>query len=102
MECPHKAFDANVQVMRFDDDHAIATVRIICKDCCVPVKFIGLPDGISLETASCSASGVLAHLAFEMYQPEPKHNSKEEDFYGTGKTPDKPTMAQPGSEEKKK
>lgn len=101
MGCEHKNFDATVNVMRLgEEEKSIASVRIICKDCGVPASFVGLPDGISLERASCSALGTIAHLAFEMFKVEQSHLS-ETDFYGQGKKPDRPTQGLPGSEEKK-
>ncbi len=64
--CEHKEFDATVNVMRFDENKALAMVRIVCKECRQPLKSIGLPEGISLETATCAASGTVTNLAMQV------------------------------------
>lgn len=62
--CKHKNFDANVEVSRLEDiGRFTADVRIHCRDCGVPMRFIGLPAGVDLNGAAVSADATEARLA---------------------------------------
>ncbi len=63
-KCEHNNFIADVQVDRIEDVGRFnADVRIHCKDCGVPFRFIGLPYGVDLNGATVSVDGTEARLA---------------------------------------
>lgn len=67
-KCEHKAFDASVMVNRLEDgkgavERFIADVRIVCAECGLPFRFIGLPAGVDLNGASTSVDATEAKLA---------------------------------------
>jgi len=62
--CQHADFIANVAVNRLEDSGRFsADVRIQCKDCGIPFRFIGLPAGLDLNGAATSADATEARLA---------------------------------------
>jgi hypothetical protein len=62
--CEHKDFEASVDVHRLvDSGRFSADVRITCKECGVPMRFIGLPAGVDLNGAATSVDGTEARLA---------------------------------------
>jgi hypothetical protein len=63
-KCPHNKFDCNVQVNRLEDiGRFSADVTIRCEDCGTPMKFLGLPLGLDLNSAAVSFDGTEARLA---------------------------------------
>jgi hypothetical protein len=60
MNCPHMNFDANVDVSRITEGVGgpvvrwSADVRIACRDCGTPMRFIGLPAGLDLNSPTVS------------------------------------------------
>lgn len=64
MGCKHENFAAQVDVTRLEDiGRFTADVRIECVDCGVPMRFIGLPAGVSLNGAAVSIDATEARLA---------------------------------------
>lgn len=64
MKCTHEDFEAWVDVHRLIDSGRFqADVRIKCKACGVPFRFIGLPAGLDLDGAATSADATEARLA---------------------------------------
>lgn len=64
MACKHENFDASVAVNRLEDcGRLTADVRIKCRDCGVPMRFIGLPAGVDLNGAAVSIEATEARLA---------------------------------------
>lgn len=64
MSCEHKDFDAWVDVNRLEDSRRFcADIRIKCRECGEPFRFLGLPAGLDLNGASVSVDGTEAHLA---------------------------------------
>lgn len=64
MSCKHEEFEAWVDVNRLQDSGRFcADVRIKCKGCKEPFRFLGLPAGLDLNGASVSVDGTEAHLA---------------------------------------
>lgn len=64
MTCKHMEFSANVAVNRFEDSGGfMADVRICCKDCGQPFRFLGLPMGLHFGGATVGADGTEARLA---------------------------------------
>lgn len=64
MNCEHEIFDAFVDVNRLKDSGRFcADVRIKCRQCGEPFRFLGLPAGLDLNGASVSVDGTEAHLA---------------------------------------
>lgn len=64
MTCKHENFDASVSVARLEDvGRFMAEIRITCKDCGVPMQFMGLEPGINLEGATVSLDGLQANIA---------------------------------------
>ena len=62
--CKHMDFDAAVKVARLEDSgRFIAELRIVCKECGVPMQFMGLQPGLNLDGATVSLDGLEANLA---------------------------------------
>jgi hypothetical protein len=62
--CKHKEFDATVDVNRLEDTERFCTdVRITCRQCQMPFRFIGLPAGLYLNGAATSVDATEARLA---------------------------------------
>lgn len=63
-KCEHRVFDAEVDVTRLEDTGRFtADVRIKCKHCGLPFRFIGLPAGCDLNGAATSVDATEARLA---------------------------------------
>lgn len=61
--CEHRAFTASVSVVRLEDvGRFVAEVRITCKECGVPMQFLGLDYGYNIDGANVSADGLEARL----------------------------------------
>lgn len=64
MKCEHKDFAATVEVNRLEDTGRFtAEVRIVCTECQVPMRFIGLPYGVDLNGAAVSVDGTEGRFA---------------------------------------
>ena len=69
MNCEHNDFFATVNVGRIQRGEGgpvyrySADVRIVCTQCGVPMRFIGLPAGVDLNGAAVSIDGTEARLA---------------------------------------
>lgn len=62
--CEHKNFDAEVDVTRLEDSGRFqADVRIRCRDCGKPFRFIGLPAGLDLNGAATSVDATEGRFA---------------------------------------
>ena len=63
-QCQHEEFHANVEVTRLSDTGRFtADVRIKCKVCDLPFRFIGLPAGLDLNGAATNPDATEARLA---------------------------------------
>jgi hypothetical protein len=63
-QCQHEDFEAAVDVHRLEDSGRFqADVRINCKECGLPFRFIGLPAGLDLNGAATSADATEARLS---------------------------------------
>jgi hypothetical protein len=68
MSCRHENFNANVSIGRLTNkdgnaDRFQAEIRVNCIDCGEPFKFLGLPTGLDLNSASVSVDGFEARMA---------------------------------------
>lgn len=64
MNCQHENFDANVRVNRLlDSGRFSADIKIKCRECGEPFRFLGLPTGLDLNGAAVSADGTEARMA---------------------------------------
>lgn len=64
VKCDHPEFEASVEVSRLvDSGRFAADVRIHCRKCLVPMRFIGLPAGLDLNGAAVSLDATEARLA---------------------------------------
>lgn len=64
MTCEHREFDAFVEVNRIEDvGRFSADLRIRCRECGIPFRFIGLPAGVDLNGAAVSVDATEARLA---------------------------------------
>jgi hypothetical protein len=62
-KCHHHVFDAQVEVNRIEDiGRFTADVRITCRECGVPMRFLGLPLGLDYNSATVSFDGLEARL----------------------------------------
>lgn len=62
--CQHMNFDADVTVNRIEDTGRFnADVKIVCADCKVPFRFIGLPTGLDMNGAAVSVDGCEGRFA---------------------------------------
>jgi len=62
--CPHEDFHAEVDVHRLIDTGRFqADVRIRCKQCLTPFRFIGLPCGLDLNGAAVNPDGTEGRFA---------------------------------------
>lgn len=63
MTCKHESFDANVRVARIEDTgRFMAEIRITCRDCLVPMQFMGLQPGLNFDGATVSLDGLEANI----------------------------------------
>lgn len=63
MPCEHKSFDANVAINRIEDaGRFVADVTIMCVECGVPFRFLGLPLGLDYNSATVSFDGCEVRL----------------------------------------
>lgn len=72
-DCPHDQFSADVQVVKFGPETALALVKIKCSGCGQWVQFSGVETGMSLECPSKSKDGTLAHLPLTLTSPTHEH-----------------------------
>jgi hypothetical protein len=90
MACEHKDFEANVTVFRLEDTGRFtADVRIRCKECSEPFRFLGIQAGVSPYEPCVSIDGLElrapiepqgtptlhSHARFEMPPMAPKADS---------------------------
>ncbi|MFK8398124.1 hypothetical protein M2D07_006385 [Pseudomonas sp. BGr12] len=63
MACKHNNFDAAVGVARIEDKgRFMAEIRISCRDCGVPMQFMGLTPGLNYDGANVSLDGLEANI----------------------------------------
>lgn len=63
-KCKHMNFVADVAVNRLEDSGRFsADIKINCKECGEPFRFLGLPVGLDLNGACVSVDGTEARLA---------------------------------------
>ena len=64
MACEHTDFEANVAVARINDTgRFMADVTVKCAGCGTPMKFLGLPLGLDMNSATVNFDGTEARLA---------------------------------------
>lgn len=57
--CSHNIFDCSVIVSRLEDILGFsADIRITCRDCGTPFRFIGVPGGFSMREPMASPGGI--------------------------------------------
>lgn len=62
-KCQHENFDAAVAVTRIvDKGRFLAEIKIKCRDCGVPMQFMGLNEGLNYNQASVSLDGLEARI----------------------------------------
>lgn len=74
MSCEHMNFDAAVRVARIEDKgRFMAEIRITCRDCGIPMQFMGLTPGYSISGAHVSLDGLEANIGIfpDGSQPNP-------------------------------
>lgn len=63
MSCKHENFEAHVAVARIEDKgRFMADVSIKCRDCGVPMQFMGLEPGMDYNGARVSLDGLEARM----------------------------------------
>lgn len=63
-KCEHLIFDAFVEVNRIiDTGRFTADVKICCRDCGRPMRFLGLPIGLDMNGAAISPDGTEGRFA---------------------------------------
>ena len=63
-KCRHESFACVVAVNRLEDTGRFnADVRIVCDQCQMPFRFIGLPYGLDLNGAAVSPDGTEGRFA---------------------------------------
>lgn len=66
VRCEHKEFAASVAVGRFEDTgRFMADVRVQCKECGLPFRFVGVPAGISWDRPAVSIDNTELHAPIE-------------------------------------
>ena len=61
--CEHRNFEAEVRVARIEDKgRFMAEIKIHCRDCGVPMQFMGLPPGLNFNGATVSRDGLEANI----------------------------------------
>jgi len=64
MTCKHLNFNVHSTVNRIEDVGRFSVdVRVVCGDCGVPFRFIGLPAGLDLNGATVSADATEGRFA---------------------------------------
>jgi hypothetical protein len=63
-ECEHKEFVCSVAVNRMEDiGRFMADVKVSCKQCSEPFRFVGLQAGMDVDGVTVSPDGLTATLA---------------------------------------
>ena len=63
-KCKHESFAVSALVNRLEDIGRFQLdLRVVCEQCSTPFRFIGLPGGVDLNGASCSADGMEGRFA---------------------------------------
>lgn len=63
MVCKHNSFDAQVRVARIEDaGRFMAEIQISCRECGVPMQFMGLTPGLNYDGANVSLDGLEANI----------------------------------------
>ena len=75
--CPHNNFDATVEVNRLCDkpdgpvNAYAADIRIRCRDCDEPFRFIGVPAGLRPNRPTCSVDETELHTPIRPASSDP-------------------------------
>jgi len=65
-DCTHPSFIASVSVNRFEDTGLfLAELSICCRDCREPMRFKGIPAGLTWDGPTASIDGLVANLPIE-------------------------------------
>lgn len=86
--CKHMEFDAMVRVARLEDSgQFMADITVKCRECGIPMQFLGLEPGLDLQGARVSVDGLEAHLAIAPLgtQPSPLDRIQYAIRTGTGR-----------------
>lgn len=66
MKCRHELFDASVDVIRLNDPGQViefrADVRVTCKVCGTPFRFLGMENGYRVASPTVSVDGLEATM----------------------------------------
>lgn len=63
-ECSHEVFFCTVDITRMKDTgQFMADVRVVCNQCKMPFRFLGLPAGLDFNGAAVSVDALEARLA---------------------------------------
>ena len=63
MACAHNNFDASVRVARIEDKgRFMAEIQIKCRECGIPMQFMGLEPGFNFNGATVSLDGLEANI----------------------------------------
>lgn len=58
-DCEHEEFDASVHVNRLEDTgRFMADIEICCKNCGVPMVFLGAPRGLDMNGLATDTDGI--------------------------------------------
>lgn len=74
MTCQHMNFDAEVRVARIENKgRFVAEIQIKCRDCGIPMQFMGLKPGFDFDGATVSLDGLEANIGIhpQGQQPNP-------------------------------
>ncbi len=73
-ECEHKEFEASVTVNRLEDISGFAAdITIVCHECKIPFRFLGLPGGLHPDHPTVSVDGTEARLPIAPQGTEVEH-----------------------------
>lgn len=75
--CEHQNFDATVNVARIEDKgRFMAEVQIKCRDCGVPMQFMGLEPGLNFDGATVSLDGLEMNIGIHPQGARPNPMQK--------------------------
>jgi hypothetical protein len=89
MTCEHQEFGGDIKVARLTEVEGgpatgfMAELRISCRQCGVPMQFLGLEAGLDLQGARVSLDGLEANIAITPQGTRP--NPMQRMVYSVGK-----------------
>lgn len=75
--CEHHSFEAEVRVDRIEDKgRFVASIKVKCTECGIPMQFMGLEPGLNFNGATVSLDGLEASIGIHAQGQRPNPMQK--------------------------